>query len=138
MGFALLKKKAHSLFDQAYFLCRIENDQDYETALALMEELIEDYDYHRPLIEILSNSIEKWEDESKAFAQFNKKINSKNPGIAVLKILMDQHQLGVADFPELGSKSLVSRILTGQRRLTIDHIQALCKRFKIDPALFFN
>ena len=137
MGFALLKKQAHSLFDQAGFLCRIENESEYETALTLMEELIEDYDYNRPLIDILSRSIERWEDKAKAFMQFNKQIRSKNMGVAVLKTLMDQHDLRVADFPEIGSKSLMSRILSGQRRLTIDHIQALCKRFNIHPALFF-
>jgi HTH-type transcriptional regulator/antitoxin HigA len=50
---------------------------------------------------------------------------------------MEQHKLGVADLPEIGSKSLVSRILNGERRLTRNHIEALSKRFNINPALFF-
>jgi len=49
---------------------------------------------------------------------------------------MEQYGLGVADFPEIGSKSLVSKILNKKRRLTLDHIHAISKRFKIDPALF--
>ena len=105
-------------------------------ALSLMDDLIEDYDYNRGLIELLSNSIEEWENKSSSFTAFNTQIESLENGVALLKLLMDQHNLGVADFPEIGSKSLVSKIINGKRRLTIDHIQALGKRFDIDPALF--
>lgn len=52
---------------------------------------------------------------------------------------MDQNDLGVADLPEIGSKSLVSKILNARdRRLTRQHIDALSKRFNISPALFFD
>ena len=57
--------------------------------------------------------------------------------LAVLRLLMDQHNLGTADLPEIGSKSMVSRVLSGQRNLNKKHIKALSERFKIDPALFF-
>ena len=51
---------------------------------------------------------------------------------------MEQHDLGVADLPEIGSKSLVSRILNGRgRNLTRDHIAALSERFGVSPAVFF-
>ena len=46
--------------------------------------------------------------------------------------------LVTSDLPEIGSKSLVSKILNGHRRLTIDHIKALSNRFGIDPVLFFS
>lgn len=136
MGFAALKKKAHTLLDQASFIAHINSDEEHQLALALMEELIEDYDYHRLLIEILSVSIERWEDESTSFRQFNKVIRALKPDTTMLKVLMDHHNLGVADFPEIGSKSLVSKIMNNKRRLTLDHIQALSKRFGIDPVLF--
>jgi len=59
-------------------------------------------------------------------------------GVDVLKLLMEQHHLGVADLPEIGSKSLVSKILNGRgRNLTKDHIDALSKRFSVSPAIFF-
>ena len=136
MAFGALKKKAHTLLDQASFISHINNDKEHQLALNLMEELIEDYDYNRLLIEILSVSIERWEDESKSFRQFNAAIRALEPGSTALKVLMDQHQLGVADFPEIGTKSLVSKIINNKRRLTLDHIYALSKRFEIDPALF--
>lgn len=138
MGFAMLKKKAHSLLEGAPWIAHIQNQRDYKMALTLMDELIEDYDYHLPLIEILSASIERWENESRSFAQFNAAVEQLDHSVSLLKVLMDQHQLGIADFPEIGSKSLVSKILNGHRRLTVDHIHALSKRFGISPVLFFS
>lgn len=136
MGYAMLKKKAHILFEGAYFISHINNTNDYEKALTLMDELIEEYDYNRALIEVLSATIERWENESEEFSDFNKHINGLDSANAILKILMEQYDLGVDDFPEIGSKSLVSKILNNERRLTLDHVRALSKRFKIDPALF--
>jgi integrase len=51
---------------------------------------------------------------------------------------MLQAWASMADLPEIGSKSLVSKILNGRgRNLTRDHIAALSKRFSVSPALFF-
>ena len=137
MRYAQIKKKAHSLLDEASWLAHIKDDNDYEMAIRLMDELVEDYELNLPLIEILSASIERWENEDKAFADFNEKVNNLNQGVSLLNVLMTQHKLGIADLPELGSKSLVSKILNGHRKLTYDHIYALANRFNISPALFF-
>ena len=67
MSYALIKEKAHELFEQAHFITHIDNGGDYTEALALMNELIDDYDHNKPLIEVLSLSIEKWEDQSEYF-----------------------------------------------------------------------
>ena len=83
MGFALLKKKAHSLLDEASWIACIKNSEEYGIALQLMDELIEDYDYNLPLIEILSASIERWENENKTFSQFNKAINEMDQGVSL-------------------------------------------------------
>lgn len=58
-------------------------------------------------------------------------------GVAVLATLMDQYGLKQSDFAdEIGGKSLVSRILRGERKLTVEHIGKLAARFGISPALF--
>ncbi|AML49728.1 transcriptional regulator [Coxiella burnetii] len=62
------------LFEEARFIGHIQNKKEYEEALALMEELIEDYNYNKPLIEILAASIERWENEASEFREFNKHI----------------------------------------------------------------
>lgn len=76
-----------------------------------------------------------------AFIEFrdNTAVAETDRGIAVLKTLMAQHGLGVADVPELGSKCNVSRILNGAegKKLTRKHMEALSRRFGVSPALFF-
>ncbi len=57
--------------------------------------------------------------------------------LVMLRLLMDQRGLGTADLPEIGSKSMVSRVLSGERDLSKKHIQGLSKRFGINPGLFF-
>lgn len=138
MKFSTLKKKAHLLLDQASWIAHIKNEDEYSLALKLMDELIEDYDYNLPLIEILSVSIERWEDQSKEFVSFNEAIKGMDQSISVLKVLMEQYNLGVADLPEIGSKYLVSKILNGHRRLTLDHILVLSKKFGISPSIFID
>jgi len=139
MNFSAVKAKAVDFFSEASFVSHIHDSSDYEKALELMDELIEEYDTYLPLIEVLSASIEKWENEADEFREFNKRIENLNDGVAVLRILMDQYNLKADDLrEEIGGKSLVSMILSGSRKLTLDHIQALSKRFKVSPTLFLS
>ena len=140
MSYAALKNTAQKLSEQASFLVEITNNDEYEQALALMDELIDDYDNQKVLIELLSKSIERWEDSNDGeFAEFNQRTTDRDPAVSVLRVLMDQHNIGGADLPEIGSKSLVSKILNERdRQLTRQHIDALSKRFNISPALFFT
>lgn len=138
-NFALVKDTAKSLFAEAGFISHIQNEDDYAQALALMDELIESYDEYRPLIEVLSVSIERWEDSADEFIPFNNSIAALDPGVAVLRSLMDQYNLNTTDFKEdIGGKSMVSMILSGDRQLSKEHIEALSRRFRISPALFFG
>ena len=139
MDFTHVKAKADDLFREAGFLCRINTEADYEQALELMDQLIEEYDKYLPLIELLSASIERWEHDAEEFAQFNQRVEALDDGVAVLRTLMDQYQLKADDLrEEIGSRSLVSMILNGSRKLTRDHIQALSDRFHLSPAVFFS
>jgi len=56
----------------------------------------------------------------------------------VLAFLMEQHHLTQHDLPEIGSQSLVSKILNGERKLTLNHVEQLSVRFNISPNLFFG
>ncbi|MDX5328593.1 MULTISPECIES: helix-turn-helix domain-containing protein [Marinobacter] len=121
------------------FIAHIETEEDYDRALELMDELVDDYDANKLLIEVLAVSIERWEDQAPEFSDFNAAVDETDRGIAVLKTLMAQHGLGVADLPELGSKGNVSKILNGAegKKLTRKHMEALGKRFEVPPVLFF-
>jgi hypothetical protein len=39
------------------------------------------------------------------------------------KVLMEEHSLGQSDLSEIGSQSLISKILIGERQLTIPHVE---------------
>jgi len=133
-----IKQKAKELFEKAHFIVQINNEDDYNNALTLMDELIEDYDENHDLIHVLSATINAWEDSSTEFQDFNKRIEDLPADVSLLKLLMEQHGLGVADFPELGDKSHLSRILNNERSLTKNHILILSEKFNISPALFFE
>ena len=115
----------------------IGSDQQYDELLALMDELVEDYDANQLLIDLLFPVLQDYEETAERFKAFNQRIETLDPGIAMLRLLIDQHGLTQSDFQqEIGGKSLVSQILSGKRSLTLGHIRALSKRFGIPAAMF--
>lgn len=135
---AAITKAAGTLTTKLPYLAGIQSDAHYQDALTLMSELIDQYDENIVLIEALSNVIERYENDSDTFAYLNGRQTDIDPGIATLKVLIDQHRLSISDFEhDIGKKSLVSQILAGKRNLTRVHIQRLSKRFGISPANFF-
>jgi HTH-type transcriptional regulator/antitoxin HigA len=142
MTAAALKKTCRRFADAAAPYLRITDDRHYEEALELIESLLEEAedsvdDPINAIIELLSRSIERYESQDRDLTAFERRSMGRPGDLAMLRLLMDQHGLGTADLPEIGSKSMVSRVLSGKRKLTKKHIEALCKRFRIDPALFF-
>lgn len=120
----------------------ITDEVHYKETLELIESLLEEVADHENdprnhLIDLLSKAIEDYEDQDESIATFDKEAMEIESDVAVLRLLMDQHKLGVGDLPEVGSKSLVSRILSGERNLTKSHIQALSERFGLSPEIFF-
>lgn len=112
-------------------------EQDYRDALALVEYLLEN-DEENVLIDLLCQKIEEYENNAPRFAEFNERIANLSGGVAVLRVLIDQHDLTLSDFEnEIGKKSMMSLILSGKRSLSLEHIRKLSARFGISPALFF-
>lgn len=125
-----------ALVNAVPFLGGSSSEKDYRDALALVDYLIEKDD-ENPLIDFLASKIADYEDSSKHFAEFNKSIAEMPVGVALLRTLIDQYKLSYSDLKEeIGSKSLVSQILSGQRSLTINHIKALSARFGVKPEWF--
>lgn len=138
MNAAICLEEAKAVFRAAPLLSRIHSEAEYQDALTMIEALLDDFDNNVALIERLTDVIEEWENAAETFTEFNAGVHCQD-GVDMLRLLMDQHGLGVADLPEVGSKSLVSRILNRKGRdLTRRHIEALSRRFGISPALFFQ
>ncbi|AIR05603.1 MULTISPECIES: type II toxin-antitoxin system HigA family antitoxin [Cedecea] len=130
-------KAAEALKTAVPLLGGSTREKDYLAALELVEYLLLN-DPENPLVEIVSSKISAWENAQPEVQTFRAEMQAIPAGIAMLKTLMEHHQLKQSDFQqEIGSKSMVSRILSGERQLTTEHIRRLSRRFGISPALFF-
>jgi HTH-type transcriptional regulator/antitoxin HigA len=110
------------------------NEKEYEKLLAFVNELMDWSRHHKDeratsLLNLVASNIEIYENQRYPA----KKITA----VDMLKFLMDEHDLGQNDLPEIGSQSLVSKILSGERQLTLEHIRGLSKRFGVSPNVFF-
>ena len=137
-----VREMCHRFADVTGPYCHITDSSHYEQALELVEGLLEEAEDSKddPLnavISLLSDAIEAYENRDRDVLAFEKRVNEQQADLAMLRLLMDQHGLGTADLPEIGSKSMVSRVLSGERSLSKKHISALSDRFGIDPGLFF-
>jgi len=129
-------KAAEALRAAVPFLAGKTGEKEYLEALELVEYLLVN-DPTNPLLEWVSNKISEYESNLPEVIAFREQMNALPPGIAVLRTLMDQQDLNQNDFQqEIGSKSMVSRVLRGERQLTTEHIRKLAQRFGISPALF--
>lgn len=142
MTVVAFKEACHSFAQAAAPYLPIRDDAYYEEALALIENLLEEAedspdDPLNAVIELLGHAIETYENRNEELAAFEQHALAQPADLAMLRVLMAQHQLGTADLPEIGSKSMVSRVLSGERALNKNHITALSRRFHIDPGLFF-
>ncbi|MHB1157332.1 MAG: helix-turn-helix domain-containing protein [Phycisphaerales bacterium] len=59
-------------------------------------------------------------------------------GIAALRYLLDENQMNASDLARLLGvhPSMGSKILKGERSLTVEHLRTLADRFKVRPELF--
>jgi HTH-type transcriptional regulator/antitoxin HigA len=56
----------------------------------------------------------------------------------VLRFLMEQQELKQKDLVDVfGTRSIVSEVLSGKRKLNKDHIERLSRRFHVSPDVFF-
>jgi len=113
------------------FLGGSNDKRDYEQALELVEYLVE-HQPDSPLVEILSDKVARYENSAPEFAAFNARTDAMPRGVALLRVIMDQHGLTQSSFAdEIGQRSYVSRILRGDRPLTDKHKARLAARFNL-------
>jgi HTH-type transcriptional regulator/antitoxin HigA len=60
-------------------------------------------------------------------------------GVELLKVMMEELNIRQKDLvPIFKTESIVSAVLSGQRKLTVTHIQKLADFFHVSPAVFFE
>ncbi len=135
---------AYEVFMQtAHSYVQLSTEADYVAALATLEEILEAAndtadDPLNPLIELLSQSIETYESQDSELTVFLEEAESIPADVALLRTLMQQHDLTGSDFPEIGDKTMVSKVLNGKRVLQRQAMEQLGDRFGIRPAMFLG
>ncbi len=70
-------------------------------------------------------------------AEHDPLILPKTSPLQTLKSLVELHQMSASDLGRiLGNRELGSKILRGTRKLTLNHIKKLARRFRVEPGLF--
>lgn len=115
---------------------RPENDQDYDALVAHLDTLLDLVadDARHPLLEL----IDMISDHISAYEAAHEPIPTAT-GCAALRFLMAEQGLTQSDFKEeIGSQGVVSEIINGHRKLNLDHIKKLARRFKVSPETFID
>jgi len=135
---------AYETFMQtAHAYMNLSNEEDYNAALVALEEILEAAedtakDTLNPLIEILSQAIGVYEEQDEELVAFLEEADATPFDVALLRTLMRQHELTGSDLPEIGDKTMVSKVLNGKRILQRHAMELLGERFGIRPAMFLG
>ena len=61
----------------------------------------------------------------------------KSTPVETLKSLLHAHEMSASDLGRiLGNRELGSKILHGERKLTINHVKKLARHFRLEPSIF--
>jgi len=116
-------------------LLAIRNQREYDAAVSHLHRLVDEVgdkpsDPRYRFIDTLSLLIEAYDEAHHAIPDIS--------GGALLKFLMEQHELSQSDLPDVGSQGVVSEILRGKRELNLRQIRVLSERFGIPAAAFLT
>jgi HTH-type transcriptional regulator / antitoxin HigA len=107
----------------------LENATELLDAMALHEEdfTADQADYFA----VLAGLVETYE------AQHDPLLIPEAPPLRVLKDLMVIHDMTASDLGRvLGNRELGSKILRGERKLTLTHVKKLSEHFRLEPSIF--
>ena len=135
----LLMKAYEAFYTLAEPLLNIDTEDKYQAALSTVEHLMSapnQNDQLAPLLDLITNAIEQYELKDSAIATFVEKAESIPAHIALLSVLMDQHQLGLDDLPEIGDGKAVKSVLDYETVIPVPAAVQLGKRFGLPPENF--
>ena len=114
-------------------LLTIRDEHDYDAAIERLDSLLREIgeDEQHPLyglLNTLGTLVHAYEEEHVPIPE------ASGPG--VLEYLMEEHNLGPEDLPEVGGARNVRAVLARERELHVGEIRALAERFRVSPAVF--
>ncbi|MFY9223187.1 MAG: helix-turn-helix domain-containing protein [Blastocatellia bacterium] len=115
----------------------ITSDQDYQRLLKEVEILFDKSmkqalsPEEDTIFELLTTLVHKYEKEHL--------VEIKSDPVGMLKFFMEQHDKQPKDLWDvIGHKSIVSEILSGTRKININHAKKLAKFFNTSPTHFLD
>jgi HTH-type transcriptional regulator/antitoxin HigA len=115
----------------------IQNDVHYESTLKVVDRLMatEKLTKGQALyLETLVQLVQAYEASHYVID------TSDLSGLEALRHLLDENGMSASDLARLLDvhPGMGSKILRGERSLTMDHVRRLCERFKVTPRLFMD
>ena len=119
---------------RAFPLVSLHNDAHLKEALAVIDRLLDiprrsaaEEEY----LQALTDLVETYENAHVTMPTVT--------GVDALRYLMAENDLTQADLaPLFGSRSIISEVLAGKRRLALSHITRLVKRFNLPAEIFIG
>lgn len=123
------------------FVHGIKTPADYERATDLLDNLTDGRELskteERILIE-LEDEILAYQRDSEQFRESNAAFEATCTPIQLIKDLMETLGLTGSDLPEIGDKTAVSKVLSGDRPISHKMAYALAERFAMEPGAFVS
>lgn len=83
----------------------------------------------RPVLDVLINSIETYEDEHFEFPAVSPE--------EMMRWLMEKNNHKQTDMTDVTSRTVINEILNGKRKLNRSHIERLCKKYDVQANWFY-
>ena len=114
----------------------LKTEADYQATQVEIDRLLDQPDLspaEQDYLDLLGTLLWAYEKRTEDQAQYTLR------GVALLAGLMALHNLKQCDLvPIFKTKSIVSAVLSGKRKLTVEHINRLAHFFNIPQGLFFE
>ncbi len=121
------------------FVHGIKTPADYERATDLLDELTNGRQLSKVEEEILvelEGEILSYQRDSDEFRESNAAFEATCTPVQLIKDLMVMLGLTGSDFPEIGDKTAVSKVLSGDRLISHKMAYELAERFAMEPSAF--
>lgn len=135
MSFQMNNMQPNTPVDLIAPLLLIREDEDcdrlIETAEQIGNRIEEGEDGLRPIFEVMIRLIEKYEDE-----HFT--LPSKVTPESMMIHLMEENGHSQSDMQDVAPRPVINMIVNGKRKLTREHIEKLCKKYRVTGEWFYG
>ena len=127
-------KEQYLALVRAFPLVSLHNDAHLDEAMTVIDQLLdipERSTAEEEYLQALTDLVAAYEDTHVTIPSVT--------GVDALRYLMEENGLTQVDLvPQFGTRSIVSEVLAGKRRLALAHITRLAERFGLPATVFLG